>query len=82
MLEERKKLFGDDRRALKWYEDELAHRQTLRVAKYKAIADKTRKVRQGGREEWEEFNPPLHPCSGQVWDRIEGTMKDGWIVGT
>jgi hypothetical protein len=81
MLMERKKLFGEDRRALNWYEGEMKHRVTLRTAKYKEIAEKTRSVRMGGRQEWEEFNPPLHPCSGQIWDRIDGKYYDGWIVG-
>jgi hypothetical protein len=81
LVDERRKIVGDDRRALKWYEAEVSFWTTSRTAMYRRIADKTRTVRQGGRQEWEEFEPPLHPCNGAVWDRMEGQFIDGWITG-
>jgi hypothetical protein len=81
LLDERRKVLGEDARAVAWLKREQKHRVAQRTEMYKMIADKTRRVRLGHRQEWEEVEPPVHPCSGVSWDRIEGTFRDGWIVG-
>lgn len=81
LLDERRKILGEDARAVKWLTAEQKHRQAQRTEMYKLIAEKTRKVRLSGRQEWEEIEPPIHPCNGLIWERIDGTFSDGWIVG-